>query len=177
MVYIVGCEHHYQRKIKQCFGGPDIEAFERRHKDYFYRFLEAQIREHGICFVGEEIGQGEETLPGDLAQLGGCGYANIDMPLEERERRGIPHNYSVDGAPYSAADIDAWHRIREIWMVRRTLERAGECQSILVVCGRCHQNRLADLFREEGCAAQVIDLASFPWYSQDWMADFLRSAS
>jgi hypothetical protein len=173
MVTIIGCDHMHQRKWQRCFGDERLVAFEADQKKRFYEFIFDQRRVRQATLICEEIEQGCDSFAKDLAESQGVAYANVDMPVEERQRRGIPLNYSDDGAPYAAEQIARWHSEREHFMVEtvRAAQQNGR-QPTLLICGRLHRERIAEILRNRGTDVQVIDLADCDSFSDKWEEDY-----
>jgi hypothetical protein len=171
MISIVGCDHAHQRKAQSCWG-QGVEAFEREQKRNFVETIERIIVEIRPAFVGEEINQGADTFAADLAHKHNCDYANIDMSEPRRREAGIPRSYSDDRGGHSAEELATWDRMREEFMVDETLRNLNN-RHALVICGRLHQNNLAQLFRDRGQEVRVVDISAEPWYSEHWTEDFL----
>jgi hypothetical protein len=91
---IVGVNHQIQpARIMSMSTDGSLEAFARDQKEGFGQLLREDIRSRGVQFVGEEARYGEESIAQRVCQQEKCGYANVDMTPEERERRNIPPGY------------------------------------------------------------------------------------
>jgi hypothetical protein len=174
MISIVGCDHGHQRKTQSC-GGQGVEAFEREQKGKFVEAIERIVVEIHPALVGEEINQGADTFATELARKHGCNYVNIDMSEPRRREAGIPRSYSDDRGGHSAEELVRWDRMREEFMVEQTVHNLND-RNALVICGRLHQNNLAQIFRERGQDVRVVDLSAEPWYSEHWLEDYLADA-
>jgi|ERR1017187_1921790 hypothetical protein len=97
MITIIGCDHIHQLKGQRCYGDERLVAFEAGQKRRFSGKIAQEQEQRRATLICEEIEQGCDTFARDLAQRWGR-YANVDMPVEERERRGIPQGYSVPSA-------------------------------------------------------------------------------
>ena len=183
MISIVGCDHAHQRKAQSCggqgveesCGGQGVEAFERDQKRHFVEVIEPIIVEISPGFVGEEINQGADTFAADLAQKHGCEYANVDMSEPRRREAGIPRSYSDNREGHTQEELATWDRMREEFMVDETI-RTLNGRNALVICGRLHQNNLAQLFRDRGHEVRVVNISADPWYSEHWWEDFLADS-
>jgi len=173
MVTIIGCDHIHQRKGQRCFGDERLLAFEADQKGRFNEFISQQQQLRNATLICEEIEHGCDSFAKDLAESRGAIYANIDMPLEERDRRGVPLNYSDDDAPYTPEQIERWHFEREHFMVECVVARQQNVrESTLVICGRLHRNRVAEILRNHGINVEVMDLAECDWFSDAWEDDY-----
>lgn len=127
---------------------------ERQQKSLYRQRVAGILRERNAQFVGEEMDsqtiipewdrerrsvyeflkdQGGTPVPPteriepiakQVAAEVGCTYAEIDMPLGERNRRGIPRDYTDEAGCYQSGERARWNQERENWMAERTLERA-----------------------------------------------------
>jgi len=130
--------------------------------------IDEQRRATLIC---EEIEHGCNTFSRDLAGRQGR-YANVDMPVAERDRRGIPQGYSDPGASYTPEQVEKWHCAREQFMVERLIaEQQDKHEATLFICGRLHGERLAAILRARGLEVAVIDLADQDCFSDSWEID------
>jgi hypothetical protein len=173
MVTIIGCDHIHQRKGQRCFGDERLVAFEVDQKRRFNEFITQQQELRRATLICEEIDHGCDSFAKDLAESRGATYANVDMPVEERERRGFPRNYSDHGAPYTPEQIETWHSEREQFIVERLLaEQQNVSEPSLLICGRFHRERIATILRSRGIDVEVIDLADCNWFSDAWEFDY-----
>jgi hypothetical protein len=169
---IVGLNHTIQpREIRSW--GDDIERLETAQKEEFGKTLSEIIQKRQVEFVGEEAEHGAESIAAFAAHSLGARYANIDMPADERYRRGIPRDYTNKVRPYSAGQRAEWNREREGYMVETALAGAGEADSILILCGREHTDSIAARFRHAGHTVETYDLNRETWYVEDWLQHVL----
>src|SRR5258708_13498857 len=154
--------HEVQKALRPLDAPPGARANRR-----FEELLKRKIAEHSVQFIGEEAEFGSETI----AQRLGLAWANIDMPETERAARGISAEqsrrapiprYLGDDARtqlteegYQRIVRDGWveleprlksDEVREEYMLQRTMDEAGDAESILVICGIVHSAELADRF-------------------------------
>jgi hypothetical protein len=162
MISIVGCDHDHQRKAQSC-GGQGLEAFERE-KRQFVEAIERVIVEIRPALVGEEINQGPDSFAADLARKHGCDYVNVDMSEPRRREVGIPRSYSDNRGGHSEEELARWDRMREEFMVDESIRNLNG-RNALVICGRLHQNNLAQWFRDRGHEVRVVNISAEPWYS------------
>jgi hypothetical protein len=173
MVTIIGCDHIYQRKGQRCFGDPGLVAFEADQKHRFSEVIAEQQELRRATLICEEIDHGCDAFARDLAGTRGARYANVDMPVAEREKRGIPQGYGEPGAPYTPEQVERWHSEREQFMVEHLLaQQQDKCEPTLFICGRFHGERLATILRDCGVGVEVIDLADYEWFSDAWEVDY-----
>lgn len=174
MISILGCDHGHQRKAQSC-GGQGLEAFEREQKHHFVEAIERIIVEIRPALVGEEINQGADTFAADSARKHGCDYLNVDMSEPQRRQAAIPRSYSDNRTGHSEEELARWDRMREEFMVDATIRNLNG-RNVLVICGRLHQNNLAQLFRDRGHEVRVVDISAEPWYSEHWLEDYLAES-
>lgn len=169
--------HEIQRPVLQ-----DGDALQVRKKE-FEEILRRTVEQRGIQFIGEEASYKWETT---TARTLGVRCENIDMPMEERERRGIEKeqqqrirvpSYLGDQATtvlleegYQRDVGNGWvelevrlpsDEIREQFMFDRVQQNVGGADSILVICGIIHSEKLGERFREIGAQVEVEIWPSF----------------
>lgn len=172
-IYILGIDH-------------EIQTFDGRRsqeeKTAYAQLLKRLIPERGIKFVGEETKPSvvEETSPEKLP-IAKAVAISFDIPWEliemsktARKELGIAEEQAtmrnepifegglVVGSKHVRVPSDG---IREEYMVWRTLRKAEEAQSILVLCGFLHADELCQRFEKQGCQVIVDSLCNYPWYS------------
>jgi hypothetical protein len=173
-VLIFGINHQIQWvRIWSYSSSGVLERFERGQKDQFRELLRKKIVERGVQFIGEETKHGELSIAQEICTSGGCRYANIEMPLDERAERTIPTNYETD--PNVPQEQKArFHQQREQYMFEKAVAEAGNAENMIVICGRYHTSALAYRFREAGHRVDETDIQSEPWYIEDWMEHMIR---
>jgi hypothetical protein len=168
-ILIIGINHQIQPvQIKSASSDGKAEEFERDQKERFGALLRTEIQKRGVQLVAEEALHGEETVTGRVCQIEKCKYANVEMTPEERASRNIPAGYNEDIPNLSEDEKERCNREREEHVVTKTLAAAGDANSVIMVCGRFHTNRLATLFHDRGHTVQTTDLQNQPWYIEDW---------
>lgn len=155
----------------------------KAQKQEYGEMLRKRIEKKGIQFIGEEASHKWEAT---TAQNLGIRRVNIDMPMEERESRGIAEeqrqrsripSYLGDQARnvlleegYQRNVGDGWVELeprlpsdvaREQSMFDKVQEHAGDADSILVICGIIHCEKLAERFRGIGAQVEVEIWPSF----------------
>jgi hypothetical protein len=155
----------------------------KAQKQEFREMLRKRIDERHTQFIGEEASYKWE---GTTAQTLGVRWTNIDMPMDERERRGILEeqmqrrrvpSYLGDQARtvlleegYQRDVGNGWAElevrvpsdvIREQFMFDRVQENAGDADRIVVICGIIHSEKLAERFRDTGAQVEVEIWPSF----------------
>ena len=129
-------------------------------------------------FIGEEASYKWE---GTTAQTLGVRWGNIDMPMDERERRRNSWRSRCNAPAFRAiwaikqelrflkkginamlamAGVELEVRvpsdvIREQFMFDRIQENAGDADRIIVICGIIHSEKLSERFRETGAQVEV----------------------
>jgi hypothetical protein len=164
-VLVMGLNHQIQRP----FGSNDRRAvdFVLDQKHRFAEVIREAIRSHGVEFVGEEANHKEPSIAESVCNEEGCRYANMEMPPEERTRRGIPPGYN-ENDKIAADEKASWNREREDYMVKRVLSEAGHSESALIICGSQHSEPLAQQLRAKAHAVELDDLQKQSWYVEDW---------
>jgi hypothetical protein len=163
--------HETQRPVLQ---GDDKLGVQ---KSEFREMLRRKLDERRIEFVGEEASHKWETT---TAKTLGVRWKNIDMPMEERERRGILEeqqqrfrvpSYLGDQARTALLE-DGYQRdvgngwveleprlssdvVREQFMFDRVQEHRQDADRILLICGIIHSEKLAERFRQLGAEVEV----------------------
>jgi hypothetical protein len=154
--------------------GDEIVRLEAAQKVSFANTLERLIKARRAQFVGEEAKHGDEAVASLVAHDMGARYANIEMPPVERERRGIPTDYTNERRPYSTEQRADWNREREDHMVKTALAEAGDAESILILCGREHTDSLALRFQQAGHDVERYDVNQEDWYVENWLEAILE---
>jgi hypothetical protein len=149
-----------------------LGRFERSQKDQFRGMLRKRIAERQAQFVCEETKHGEPSIAEEVCASEGCRYVNIEMHPDERRERKITGNYEND-PDLGEKEWAYFNEQRENHMFREILARAGDAESIIVICGRNHVSALATRFRECGHEIEEGDIQGESWYIEDWM-DHMR---
>lgn len=172
-ISIVGVRHQIQpAQINAWSSSGRLQAFEREQKERFAELVQEGIAKKSVQFVAEETRHGEDTVTKRVCDSVNCRYANIEMPPEEREARGIPAGYN-ENPDISSSDREQWNREREEYMADKTISEAGEAESVMVVCGWSHMQEFAERFQNAGHTVEMTDLRNQPWYIDDW-AEHMR---
>ena len=137
----------------------ELWTVERETKERFYELTKSVIESERIQFVGEECKKGQKTIPRVLATELGCRYAEIDMPEEERDRRGIPRDYQSQGED----ERTRVYNLREDHMVQRVYSESGNSLRKLIVCGAEHLKGLEARFRAGKEEVTIRDLTKEDW--------------
>ncbi len=125
-------------------------------------------------FVGEEIGEQEESIVEILAQAFRVGFDKIDMPLPLRINNRCRPLYSnpvsisdFPSEPDWRANKDRCHRLREEYMYFRAMEFIQQTElPAFIVCGQEHRDGLAERFRQTPLKVVTVSLADFPWFDR-----------
>jgi hypothetical protein len=158
MVYLLGCDHYLQ-EYDRTESIDELWATELKTKKRFYELTKDVISTERIEFVGEECRGGQKTIPRVLAGELGCNYAEIDMPVEERDRRGIARDYQRLGEEERARV----YSIRENYMVQRVYSESNVSIRKLIVCGAEHLKGLQSQFLQSGEQVSTYDLTKEDW--------------
>lgn len=114
MVYLLGCDHYLQ-EYERTESVDELWAAEHKTKEQFYELTKNVIGAERIQFIGEECRHDQKTIPRVLANELACGYAEIDMPVEERDRRGVARDYQSLGEGVRTSV----YNIREDYIVQK----------------------------------------------------------
>jgi hypothetical protein len=158
MVFVLGCDHYLQ-EYDRTESVDELWRCEHKTKEQFYELTRKIIQAKKIQFVGEECKPNQRTIPRVLASEFDCGYAEIDMPLEERERRGVARNYQELGEQ----ERDRVYVIREGYMVERIYSESTVEMHKLIVCGAEHMKGLLARLAEHGEEPLSRDLTKEDW--------------
>ena len=158
MVYLLGCDHYLQ-EYDLTEPDEEVRTVECTTKKRFYDLTSEIMQREGIQFVGEECKPGQRTIPRVVASECACSYTEIDMPLQERERRGIPRNYQGLGEPERVRG----YAMREDFMVERTYSQSTVDTNKLIVCGGEHLKGLETRFAQRGETVVTRNLTSEEW--------------
>lgn len=137
----------------------DLWAVERKTKEQFYELIKSVLESEQIDFVGEECKHNQKTIPRVLATELGSRYAEIDMPVEERDSRGIPRDYQSLGEDVRMSV----YNVREDYMEQRVYSESSLGSRKLIVCGAEHLRGLEARFRQRGEQVSARDLTKEDW--------------
>jgi|HubBroStandDraft_6_1064221.scaffolds.fasta_scaffold95876_3 hypothetical protein len=121
----------------------------------------------GPVLICEEAGYSKpESIAHSVADSLGHSYCNVDMPREERRRRGISEDYANFPecmSNHSCENIRAWHAEREKFMfdeILRAYSIAAQEQPprLVVICGARHLDPLARLLAQHFLSATITRL-------------------
>ncbi|HTW45470.1 MAG TPA: hypothetical protein VMD58_07990 [Acidobacteriaceae bacterium] len=152
----------------------------RIDKQRFEQTLRNLIADYRIEFIGEEFVFGSESA----AQQLGLPWANIDMDdemrkatgisKEQKQRNFVPRWIGDDAKSgltsegyQRQSDIEGWvtierrlesDSIREDWMFDQVVAKSGAANSVLVICGIQHAEKLAEKFRRD--STNVVEVKS-----------------
>jgi hypothetical protein len=163
MLHIVGCDHYLQPYELQEFMD-DVRDIEKQLKGTFYSKLEELIKNKKVAIVAEECKPNQKTIPRVLAREQNAEYIEIDMPLEERHKLGIPDDYEQRGGAVRANAIE----LRERHMVEKTLTKCKRSDSCLVVCGSEHIAGLRQKLVSHGHDVAIRDVTAESWFDPPW---------
>ncbi len=163
-VYILGIDHEIQT-----FDGKRTAE----EKAEFEKLLRALVSQHHIEFIGDETYREKNAIAKSVASSLGIRWEPIEMSQKAREELGIAEeqatqrheeifadNLVVDSKPVRVLSDG----IREEYMVWRTLTKAAEAQSILVLCGFSHIDELRQKFEKAGHQVTIDSLCKLDWY-------------
>jgi hypothetical protein len=141
MVYLLGCDHYLQ-EYDRTESADELWAVEIKTKEKFYELVKNVVESERIQFVGEECKRGQKTIARVLATELQCSYAEIDMPIEERDRRGIARDYQKLGEE----ERNRVYNVREEYMVQSVYSESSVDTRKLIVCGAEHLKGLESRF-------------------------------
>jgi hypothetical protein len=173
-IIIVGVNHQIQPvEILSSSSNGGAEKFEKEQKDEFADFLRKKIIENDIEFVGEEARHGHETVTERVCKSKGCEHRNVEMTPEERIARDIPGGYN-ENPEFRADDRERCNREREDYMATKALAEANGADNVMVICGSCHVEALAQRFQAKGHTVEIVQLQDQPWYIEDWATQIMN---
>lgn len=158
MVFLLGCDHYLQ-EYELTEWDEELRSLEHSSEEKFYELTKKIIRDEGIQFVGEECIQNQRTIPRVLASESMCDYAEIDMPLDERERQGIARTYQSMGE----SERDRVYAMREQYMVDKVCSNSMFATRKLIICGAEHIKGLNAKFSQLGEQVKARDLTKEDW--------------
>lgn len=155
-ILILGLDHAIQA-IPGNFPNP--------RKNRYERLLKQLVKDRAVGFLGEETYLNERSIAKRVANsVNGVHWEPIEMSSEERDAFGITENQN--NRPRANETRVSSDPIREEYMVRTALEKAGNARSVLILCGRIHADALAERFREAGHDVDTDDLLNYGWYGK-----------
>ena len=176
-VVVVGINHSHQFSVITMDSvSPNAARVEREQKQLFRDRIRQLIAQHRAQLVGEEVDSASlverrviasqnDVIAYDVARECNVRYEEIDMTVEEREKKDIPTNgYSTEDPMFSAEQTASWNKERERVMVEKTCKKATSLDVVLLVCGRDHMNGLAQLFCDARHDVQRFDVTSEDWF-------------
>ena len=110
-------------------------------------------------FVGEECKPGQKTIARVLAAEPQCSDPEIDMPIEERDRRGIARDYQKLGEE----ERSRVYNVREEFMVQRVYSESSVDTRKLIVCGAGQLKGLKSRFLRIVKQVSKRDLTTEDW--------------
>ena len=173
-ILILGINHQIQTStIGSHSTDGSLERFERGQKEQWDLLLQRTIDERAADFIGEEARHGWESIAKAVCEAKACRYTNIEIPPDERAAKNVPTDYESDASKTPEQKLE-FHQQREEYMFQKTIEKAGEAKSLIVVCGRYHTPQLAKKFRDAGHTVEEGDILNEPWYVEDWFSHMMR---
>jgi hypothetical protein len=156
-IQIFGLNHFLQNPGLVSLTRPGI-ADELEQKNHLRKKLSEIIATGKIELVAEEAKLDVSCLGYSLAREFAIGYANITMPIPEREKQG------VKTPDYDRTDVTrkAAYKIFEAFMFERI--KAHNSATTLVMCGRRHYRALGNLFESGGDDVRLYDIFDCAWY-------------
>ena len=156
-IHIFGLNHFHQNLEPGCLT-PAAIADEQQQKAGLRATLCEIIAKNRVELIAEEARLDRPCLGRILAEEHGIDYANITMPIEEREKHGVgTPEYNREQATRMAA-----YKAFEQYMFGRA--RAHGSRAILIMCGRRHFRALEKLFKDAGDDVRTYDINDYPWY-------------
>lgn len=157
-VVVVGVHHYLQNCEVRC-ETPDGRKSEARQKVALKAMLEELISSHKPQLIGEEEKLDVRGIGKELADAHALKYCAISMPKEARQKAGISEDYNNSPQTRRAA-----YEVFESFMFEQIQKNRGDAESILVICGSYHVERLAKRFFESRDKAWAIDTYYEPWF-------------
>lgn len=167
-ILIVGVDHELQAPGVRGMSSDEMPRIEEQDKTRFRQLLTELIRDRGITFIGEEEHPTRRTIAQEVTQQLGVRHEFIDMPVEERNRRGIPPGYSRNLA-LSNQQRESYHSQREHYMACRTEELGARSEHCMVICGLDHMQGLSELFESCGHPVERINVEEQSGFDLRWL--------
>lgn len=163
-LYILGIDH----KIQTLGGRRTTED-----KSEFDKLLRALVSKQCFEIIGEETYPEKDTIAKAVARSLNIRWEPIEMSMAARDALGIADEQLHErhepvfsgGIPIASRVVRVLSDgIREEYMFWRTLTRADEAQSILVLCGFSHVDELRQRFEKAGHQVTTDSLCEHEWY-------------
>lgn len=126
------------------------------------------IKDRDINLIAEEARHVGLTTVHQLATLADIYYANVDMPMPERARRGIPPNYNcIPNDDNDGPDVELvskYNKKREAYMFERALEFMDVNTKAIVIVGQVHMNALKRSFERICDGVTERDVTTEGWF-------------
>ena len=167
-VLIVGIDHELQDPAVRTISSGNLPAIEAQDKARFRHLLRSLARDRRASFIGEEYLPPMNTIARETAAEIGVRHECVDMARDERDRRGIPVNYSKD-PQLPPERKGAYHREREEYMVTRTEALAPDGGNWIIVCGLDHVGGLRELFSAGGHAVECMNVEELQEFDLRWL--------
>ncbi|MGB8581550.1 MAG: hypothetical protein WCD47_12065 [Candidatus Sulfotelmatobacter sp.] len=128
-------------------------------KAHLETLLRVGIPQRKVRFIAEESKQGEVTIASALANSADpkIPWTNISMTDAEREAAGITEALKHRPGHPDHDTMQTWIEsripeddIREDFFIARTVQHAGDAQSILMLLGDMHVDAVGEKLREMG---------------------------
>jgi hypothetical protein len=153
-LWIVALDHGLQL-VRNANDSPKTTA----EKAQLEALLRAEIPQRKVRFIAEESKQGEITIASALANAADpiIPWTNISMTDAERDAAGITEGLKHRPGHPDHDTMQTWIEsripaddIREDFFIDRTLQHAGDAQSILMLLGDMHVDAVSEKLRKMG---------------------------
>lgn len=164
-IYILGIDHEIQ-----VFDGKRTTE----EKTKFEKLLRELVSEHHIEFIGDETYRRKKAIAKSVARLLHIHWGPIEMSLTARKALGIAEEQALQRSePIFRDNLVVGSKrtrvlsdgLREEYMIWRTITKAEEARSILVLCGFSHVDELCKKFEKAGYQVTTDSLCRHDWYT------------
>jgi hypothetical protein len=167
-VVLVGVDHQLQTPgqgfmARECDPTPEL-----RDKERFGMLLTDIAARHRVVVIAEEQLSPRPSIPRNIASALKLQHEYVDMPLLEREARGIPVDYSTD-PNLSSELVEAFHSQREAYWVQRLETSARPDATCILVCGLAHLTGAAQKLASRGHSVEVVDVRDVHGFDLTWL--------
>lgn len=152
-VRILAIGDHRIQVIPSTFNDPQMG------REQFRLLLQKLVTDDRVDFIGEEIYRERSTFAEHVANSSGARWEPIEMSLKARDELGITEDQK--NRPDGIETRVPSDGIREEFMVWKSLQKAGDVQNVLIICGRTHRDALARRFQEAGHEVEPDDVRNY----------------
>ena len=183
-IVVIGVDHTIQHLAR---AGAREDYVDNSQREMYERLLRRKISEHQPQFIGEEthtrygVPIGKQVADSLRPPLP---WANIDMPEEDRKKRGISERLGKRSVNPKVGPKGVWldteDRVegaddeREEYWIARTIEGAtnANAPNALIICGEQHVEELRKKLCRDGHVVITDCLRKYDWYWKNQLMKF-----